>query len=51
VFFGVKMLKRRLLVLANLTKDQEEGIVSEECHNLGFGLVTKARAYEGAGSK
>jgi hypothetical protein len=36
-------------VLANLAKDQEEGIVGEECHNPSFGLVTKARACEGAG--
>jgi hypothetical protein len=43
------MPKRRLLVLANLAKDQEEGIIGEECRNLSLGLATKARACEGVG--
>ncbi len=49
VIFGVRMPKRRLLVLANLAKDQEEGIIGEECRNLSLGLATKARACEGVG--
>jgi len=49
VFFGVRMPKRQLLVLANLAKDQEEGIVGEKCCNLSFGLATKVRACECAG--
>lgn len=45
MFFGIRMLERRLLMLAKLARDHEEGIASEEHMELitGAKVIVKSK--------